>query len=320
MVSAHAKIISGLVAPLRGYMKLLRGKKPMLVPSLFAFLWLFVAFRDKQSGIPQETPILIQAQVHIDSLKHTQFKVLFNSLKDSLNSNKVPGFFKDSCFPCKTYYHGYISSDQSESLRKDLIDSLPIPLLYRLAHHKDSSQFKKRCKDSKLCLYKNQALVSTWKLINDRILLIHFDSLRAQVLSMSSRSFVYHERVKVIGYYVHQFKTDDRLPHYTILKFSKNGSVKQYYVTGALSKELMDQKTFEEFRYTYDSVDNVISLEDLRFNPHTNFLSHVYTFARFNRKNSFYLDRIIVNGKENYRYTRKNQKKYTYTEDFVTFL
>ena len=232
-----------------------------------------------------------------DSSRFAKIQFYLNDLVDSLNENKLPFYFLDSCFYCKHYLDGY-SSDKLDNLRQTLIDSLPLFYINKMLNYKDSSLLKLTCK--KDCRRDNREQnKSTWQLILKRKEELYYQGIIKEIKINSQLNFKYSIKIDTNGYYLKKaLKRKTKWDVHHLYKFEKNGILKEYFLNTDLSDENIANSSFREYNYTYDTIHNELIIEDNFYNLPDKKIYKEYQYYKVKRNGNLCLLRYILNGIE----------------------
>jgi len=234
---------------------------------------------------------------YLDSSRFAKIQFYLNDLVDSLNENKLPFYFLDSCFYCKHYFSGY-SSNKLDNLRQTLIDSLPLFYINKMLNYKDSSLLKLTCK--KDCRRDNREQnKSTWQLILKRKEELYYEGIIKEIKINSQLNFKYSIKIDTNGYYLKKaLKRKTKWDVHNLYKFEKNGILKEYFLNTDLSDENIANSSFREYNYTYDTIHNELIIEDNFYNLPDKKIYKVYQYYKVKRNGNLCLLRVIRNGIE----------------------
>jgi len=232
-----------------------------------------------------------------DSSNFAKIQFYLNDLVDSLNENKLPFYFLDSCFTCKHYFKG-TSSNKLDNLRQTLIDSLPLFYINKMLNYKDSSFLKQTCKKDCRRMDKQEQNKSTWELILKRKEELYYEGIIKEIKINSQLNFLYNIKIDTNGYYVkRKIKTMREWNVQKLIKFQNNGILKQYYIMGkGLSEKNIANSSFREYNYTYDKIHNELIIEDNFYNLPDKKIYKEYRYYKVKRNGNLCLLRVILNG------------------------
>jgi len=222
------------------------------------------------------------------------------TLEMFLKSAKIPYFFLNSCFSCHVSYHNFISTHHMLNLRRDMIDSLPLPLFYTLAHHPDSNRLKLLCKDSIGCKYNDDVRYSTWALIQKRLRFLQLDSAIKTLYTINVNNFIDHQKIDKEVYYLSELYPSE-CHNYNVLKFIADGSYRNYYISDSLTPEAIHRSTYTVGRYSMDMKGKYLVLESFSLSYRIDSFRYVYTMNhRYDylkiSKHTMCLKKVMVNG------------------------
>lgn len=250
----------------------------------------------------------------VNPIYRYDFLKYYKELVDSLESNKLPIFLKDSCYFCKIEYRGYFSNLQTDKLAYQLLDSLPDYYLQILVHHKDSNLLKKKCSATSQCIHNHNNKCSVWMLVKQLERQRQYSDAFNEFLKLSNqanREPIKISSINTRSYYMNTMKDPNgKISSFILLKFNDDGFMHQYILKDTLKKSNIQKCHYKVLRYFYDSMHKNIIIENFEYNSITNSLLHIYQYGIVTKKR-IRIIKLTING-ININSFKRIRKKYIY--------